>query len=387
MRHNFKKIISMILTVCMLLGTMAMLIPVTASAATEYPIYLEKNKTATINGITYRFDTDTSKHPDSWARVNEDGTFEISFRYGDTLWFPNVELTAASEIHAEITNTASAAMEKAVAGVAYGITPDANGRYDDEMVAAIHTGGRMRIARADYVGNHTYVDGFGGNGGYDRMNSYDTSYANTWANSSAWAAVKNSNKCLASGKTVTFDVKKLENGDVSVAYGAQGSTFVTRTYNNSTSFESNTTEPRPFEGGAVGFSCVYSYDESYAQCKLTDLTVKNCKVDGVAVESFTAKATPAEAPETSNVINLTPNADNWINGQNYRLETSKEDSYAKIEDGKLTNVSFLGGCNGNLKGISALCKGMKIEDVIEKLQGIRCGFKNTSCPDQFAKAP
>jgi len=58
----------------------------------------------------------------------------------------------------------------------------------------------------------------------------------------------------------------------------------------------------------------------------------------------------------------------------------------EVENGIVTDVSFMGGCNGNLKGISALCKGMKIDDVIEKLQGIKCGFKNTSCPDQFAKA-
>ncbi len=58
----------------------------------------------------------------------------------------------------------------------------------------------------------------------------------------------------------------------------------------------------------------------------------------------------------------------------------------EVENGIVTDVSFMGGCNGNLKGISALCKGMRIDDVIEKLQGIKCGFKNTSCPDQFAKA-
>lgn len=52
----------------------------------------------------------------------------------------------------------------------------------------------------------------------------------------------------------------------------------------------------------------------------------------------------------------------------------------------IQNVSFLGGCNGNLKGICALTKGMKIEDVIKKLEGITCGFKPTSCPDQFATA-
>ena len=50
------------------------------------------------------------------------------------------------------------------------------------------------------------------------------------------------------------------------------------------------------------------------------------------------------------------------------------------------NVQFLGGCNGNLQGISKLTEGMKADDVIERLQGIKCGFKNTSCPDQFACA-
>ncbi|MGN1443902.1 MAG: TIGR03905 family TSCPD domain-containing protein [Acutalibacteraceae bacterium] len=50
------------------------------------------------------------------------------------------------------------------------------------------------------------------------------------------------------------------------------------------------------------------------------------------------------------------------------------------------NVKFTGGCNGNLKGIGALVEGMKKDEVIEKLSGIRCGFKRTSCPDQLARA-
>lgn len=58
----------------------------------------------------------------------------------------------------------------------------------------------------------------------------------------------------------------------------------------------------------------------------------------------------------------------------------------EIADNKLVNVSFIGGCNGNLKGISALCIGMDIDDIIAKLEGIKCGFKNTSCPDQLAQA-
>lgn len=58
----------------------------------------------------------------------------------------------------------------------------------------------------------------------------------------------------------------------------------------------------------------------------------------------------------------------------------------EVEDNKVTSVSFVGGCNGNLKGISSLVEGMSIDDVITKLEGTTCGFKSTSCPDQLAKA-
>lgn len=64
---------------------------------------------------------------------------------------------------------------------------------------------------------------------------------------------------------------------------------------------------------------------------------------------------------------------------------SREISF-EIEDGKVKNVSFFGGCNGNLKGIGSLVEGMTVKEVIEKLEGIRCGFKPTSCPDQLAQA-
>lgn len=58
----------------------------------------------------------------------------------------------------------------------------------------------------------------------------------------------------------------------------------------------------------------------------------------------------------------------------------------EVEDGIVKSVVFSGGCNGNTQGISSLVKGMKVADVIEKLENIKCGFKNTSCPDQLAKA-
>ena len=57
-----------------------------------------------------------------------------------------------------------------------------------------------------------------------------------------------------------------------------------------------------------------------------------------------------------------------------------------IVDHKVRNVSFRGGCNGNLQGISRLIDGMDVGEAISRLDGIRCGFKATSCPDQLAKA-
>lgn len=52
----------------------------------------------------------------------------------------------------------------------------------------------------------------------------------------------------------------------------------------------------------------------------------------------------------------------------------------------IENIEFVGGCNGNLKGIASIVKGMKIDDVIDKCSGITCGTRPTSCPDQLAKA-
>ncbi|MDE7406910.1 MAG: TIGR03905 family TSCPD domain-containing protein [Muribaculaceae bacterium] len=57
-----------------------------------------------------------------------------------------------------------------------------------------------------------------------------------------------------------------------------------------------------------------------------------------------------------------------------------------IIDGLIANVNFIGGCHGNLQGISALIRGMRPDDVIARLEGICCGSKATSCPDQLAKA-
>lgn len=58
----------------------------------------------------------------------------------------------------------------------------------------------------------------------------------------------------------------------------------------------------------------------------------------------------------------------------------------EVKDGRLYNVRYTGGCNGNLKGIGSLVEGMEIDEVIKRLEGTKCGLKSTSCPDQLANA-
>ena len=72
---------------------------------------------------------------------------------------------------------------------------------------------------------------------------------------------------------------------------------------------------------------------------------------------------------------------------NYKTKgTCSRQINIEVEDGIVVSCEFIGGCNGNLKGISQLVKGMKVEDVIERLEFTTCGPKTKSCPDQLAQA-
>ena len=66
--------------------------------------------------------------------------------------------------------------------------------------------------------------------------------------------------------------------------------------------------------------------------------------------------------------------------------TCSQKIFFDIEDGKVKNVEFVSGCNGNLQGIGRLVEGMDVQEVIDRISGIRCGMKPTSCPDQLATA-
>ena len=72
---------------------------------------------------------------------------------------------------------------------------------------------------------------------------------------------------------------------------------------------------------------------------------------------------------------------------NYKPKgTCSTDIELEVQDGRIEKVVFKGGCNGNLQGISSLVKGMRVEDVISRLVGLRCGSRSTSCPDHLCMA-
>lgn len=66
--------------------------------------------------------------------------------------------------------------------------------------------------------------------------------------------------------------------------------------------------------------------------------------------------------------------------------TCSTDIFLDVEDGILREIEYWNGCNGNLQGISRLVKGMSVQEVLDRLEGIRCGMRPTSCPDQLCKA-
>ena len=66
--------------------------------------------------------------------------------------------------------------------------------------------------------------------------------------------------------------------------------------------------------------------------------------------------------------------------------TCSRESIVEIDNGVIVSVRFIGGCTGNTQGLSALLVGMKVEDAISRLKGIKCGMRPTSCPDQLARA-
>ena len=175
MKTRFKKIVSLILTAVMLLGTVTVLVPMTASAEesnvainADGSVNIPKNEDFTYQGITYRFDV-REGNTESYAKILTNGSVEFKLRYGDMLWFPDITTTNSSAIHAEVTgiereNTDT--MGNAFYGVAYGVKRDSdNGAFTVGNAAVSATRIRLRLTGISYSNTNAKVSDGWGNGG------------------------------------------------------------------------------------------------------------------------------------------------------------------------------------------------------------------------------
>ena len=329
MKKNFKKMLSLVLAALMLMGTVGAIIPLTASAAgTE----IARNTDYVVNGITYRFDP-VSSNTYSKAVVNPDNSITLTMKQGDMFWVPSVTIGNDSVLNMKVTLNSSndsnptdstAALNKGqiACGLAYNIDVGSNGVWgessDNANVLNIQTKLRVRI------GNGT-VSKF-------KSGSLSTTFNNSTISSTNDAAnglynVSSSSPVWQKGAAHEMNLQM------------KGDTTVVASFRNDESIElkslnytvgTNTNDE--FEG-PVGFAVNWSGDNSdagYLQVTINSFEVTNAIVGGQKV-NFSL----FEAVKPVVAIDLVPNADNWINGQNYRLETKNADSYAKIVNGNL----------------------------------------------------
>ena len=342
MKKNFKKIMSLVLTVLMLVGTFSALIPMTASAEGE-TITLTPNADNWINGQNYRLETSSS---DTYAKI-ENGKLYLKMASGDLFWIPSLTVK------------------------------DTTSSYTFENMLCADNDEYIQFANGVATGTNMYGSGIGGYNwkGYNwKWNTSGAILSNTnyifndgngdsqavnWGGTNSQGAGKdaiwNSNEALS--VRTTFDTwadvvptTHFYEGQASLD-GVGSSDMRLRWY--------------PHAGTCVGKSFgIICSSGSGATFTVDKITATNMNETASFVETFDIQAEPKP------VIDLVPNADNWINGQNYRLETSKTDgsTYARIEDGKL----YLKMAKGDLFWIPSLT----VKDITSSYT-----FENLLCSD------
>lgn len=348
MKHNFKKILSMFLTVCMLLGTVSAIIPFTVSAA-EYqtitvngeekqlPYTLENNKDQVINGVTYRFDTGSANG--SYAKILANGTVELYMVQGDLFWIPSLEIQQTSETWLTVELTATPQTGNVSAGLAYGIE-EWNSSDDQIMVAGFASNNRTRVGYTS-VANSQKADA--------GLQDHYCANNNTSGKKADW-----SNTTWSVGETRKIRMYYSDGADEPYAfdYCTDGGTVKTvRSYANS-----KINNGLGNFDGALGFLMIYSdgsaYDSMHHMFTLKNIEVTNLVSGGDAngefdlTKALASQTTTVGNPDTYITVNgkikslpytLENNTDQVINGVTYRFDTGAEtESYAKIlEDGSI----------------------------------------------------
>ena len=337
MKHSFKKIMSLLVTVVMLLGTVSAVIPFSASAESvsnqnvtvnpDGTVTITPNTDAVYNGVKYRFDVKDG-NTNSVATINPDGSIQVTYSAGDMFWFPDVQMTDESSVHAEVTAISTIghkftgsfnSMKEFYNGFAYGITTDANG-WAKATMAVYRDARRCRIANVTRTG-------LADNNGGDSHIINDSKEADS---SSLWGAVSDPEGHWAFGKEIIYDVKHNAQGDISVTMAGSEGVFQSYTYNNQSSNAANSTY-----AGAVGFAPAWrGYDEgAYATIRIDKLILKNCTVnEQTNIEQYSVLSYK-DAYTTINGTYTDPDS-----GIVYRFDvySGNTESYARVfEDGSI----------------------------------------------------
>jgi len=274
-KSKFQKLIAFIIATVMLVSLVTVAIPIGAAEATGYT-EITPNTDFVHNGITYRFDV-REGNTDSYARINDDGSIEFKYAYGDILWFPDVKMTDTSALHAELTSIAhdsdSSGMGNTFMGVVYGATEKDDGSFEKGVAGILRTAGRARVTEISRE-NLTYKSGGDhGSGGGTKIYNPGSDNFRDHAN---YACVKSINNDWAFNKTISFDVKRVEN-NVTFAMSSADGEFFSHTYG---------TDSYAY-AGAVGFTSVWANNAGYKTFRFDKLTLTNCTVNGEAKDSYT----------------------------------------------------------------------------------------------------
>lgn len=320
MKTNFKKIVSLVLTVVMLLGTMTTLIPLAVSAEgagtavtvnSDGSVSIPKNQDFTYQGITYRLDV-RDGNTYSYAKILPDGSVEFRISYGDMLWFPDINAGDGSAIHMEVTGISregtTAHMGNVFYGMSYGVKRDSdNGAYTKGNAAVLRTNPRPRLTpftnanMSSSSGSSSY-----GSGGSDTKyyNDNGTVLAQNWAFIAASdSSSDNYYKMVKPGKTICYNVA-MNDGVVSARWGSLKGDFLTASY---TDADYQSKSDYVSYDGAVGFLHVWADSASYSTWRLDALTVTNCQVNGTSYDEYSALnrvTIPANEIFSANGLNL-----------------------------------------------------------------------------------
>ena len=317
MRKTARKILSLLLTVALLMGSIALMIPATVLtvSADDYT-NVPANTTVTVNGVKIRYDR-YSGNDDGYVHVYANGTIEFKIRHGDMVWFPDVVMTDSSTVHGEVTPLGNTGLGLH-SGFAYNVATSGDGSYASANIVGYNNGGRVRIAgdTKAKLGNDNGSDGYGSGGASPRMHNGDITNSKHGINN-RYDLIKNSNSEIASGKTAGVNLYK-DGGTVYVEWLAD----YYGPYHTANYTDSNGTYP--YAGGSVGYGVLYQgYANEYATRRIENLYVTSCTVAGVATDKVVLAKNYTDIPANSSVT---------VNGVKIRYDrySGNNDGYVHV---------------------------------------------------------